>query len=243
MSLIEKALRAKAAVEAAADVLREPSGAESPRERDRTLGKKVGSERPEWPKAQWAVVTVRGLPEGLPFASGHDYLQCYCADPSIKGGEARTIYADRNAIEALKRVIAAAEDRQALVARDSGLPRLATYFDTLWAIDPHEWFKGDETDVDNNHAAWLVVKPLTPTGRIPKYPYEVTFNAQDYGQVNYSLGTVSYRPDGSPGKLRMIYWRAGSVYEVRFETAGSGDLEPVKIMRDDGTGKQLVWGK
>lgn len=191
-------------------------------------------------EAVWSKVVGEDLPEGMPFINGREYI---CHSRSDSGIDS-IYYADNLAVQEITKTVAAAEDAEAILSFNHDFPRLATYFDTLWAHEVAETWHGQATDIDNNHAAWFVFKGLTPTGRIRKYPYEISFNAQDFGQANYSTGVISYTPEGLADKLRMIYWRAGTKYEVVFTQDEKDALTPIRVSKTEtrmNNKKEKLW--
>lgn len=193
--------------------------------------------------SSWSIATLEGIPGGLPFVNGRQYLHFHREGYGY-GGDPDLFYADAAARNEVCRIVADAERKQALVAQECDLPRLSSSLDLFEGLEPFDAYRGDRTFVDNDRAGWLVCKGLTPTGRVRKYPYEVTYSARDLDSPASSHGTILYGADGAIGKIKPTYWRESCMYDVQFVANGNYGAELSRIDLKDlnnGNAKTTIW--
>lgn len=197
--------------------------------------------QPAGSTSRWEQYTLENTPEALPFTKGKTYISHLRQGPDY-GGESRIIIADSTALRKVVSTIESAEVPLSTITRENGLPALKV---PAKAFQVASW-KGQNTDFDQDHAAWLVFMGLTPTGRVRKYPYEVRFNVCDGEWSGNSTittaGTIYYRPDGTTDKMVIYYHTGRNSFEVRFGSNDQMQLTPVKITTNWSTSeKKVIW--
>lgn len=60
---------------------------------------------------------------------------------------------------------------------------------------------------DDIREAWLSVKPLTPTGKIKKFPIEAIIHLMDIEPDTSFIANLSYLSNGTIGKATLIQWK------------------------------------
>ena len=70
-------------------------------------------------------------------------------------------------------------------------------------------------DIPPEHFVYLSVNPLTPTGRMPKYPISIFFDTYE-GIESGSHGSIDFLTDGTPAKADISYWVNRRGYRASF---------------------------
>ncbi len=81
----------------------------------------------------------------------------------------------------------------------------------------------DCEDIPPGHFVYMTVNPLTPTGRPPKYPISIAFDAYE-GVESGSHGSIDFLPDGTPAKADISYWINRSGYKASFRLENGGPV-------------------
>lgn len=81
----------------------------------------------------------------------------------------------------------------------------------------------DCEDIPPEHFVYMRVNPLTPTGRLPKYPISISFDAYE-GVESGSHGSIDFLPDGTPAKADISYWINRSGYRASFRLENGGPV-------------------
>jgi hypothetical protein len=177
-----------------------------------------------------------GLPEGHPF-SNREYVTLVSQRRDRVTGrvysEQRTYCADEDALQGVCRCVSLLEfmvEQAALPLKS--VPPLKTDFRKLRAAR-----STDTADSLRGNVPRLVINPLTPTGRTPKYPTRFVFATErDSVEESSTNAEVDFLPDGSLGKARLVYWCGRVGYRAWFKLFGDRfDLSLLEHVDRDGT--------